>query len=69
MLDYQHTIADFGPPVSSVEIKLKDAAEGINSDEKALGELVVSGPAVVGGEKVVNQIMTMTERNTLAYAS
>ena len=69
MLDYQHTIADFGPPLSSVEIKLKDAADGKNSDEKALGELVVSGPAVVGGEKVVNQIMTMTERNTLAYAS
>ena len=69
MLDYQHTIADFGPPLSSVEIKLKDAAGGKNSDDKALGELVVIGPAVVGGEKVVNQIMTMTNRHTLAYAS
>lgn len=69
MLDYQSTSADFGPPLSSVEIKLRDAADGKNSDDKALGELVVTGPAVVGGEKVVNQIMTITERNTLAYAS
>ena len=70
MLDYQTALADFGPPLSSVEIMLRDAADGKNSDDKALGELVVSGPAVVGGgQKVVNQIMTMTDRNTLAYAS
>lgn len=69
MLDYQNQIADFGPPLSSVEIKLRDAEDGKNSDDKPLGELVVSGPAVKGGEKVVNQIMTMTDRNTLAYAS
>lgn len=69
MLDYQNTSADFGPPLSSVEIKLRDVEGGKNSDDKPLGELVVSGPAVVGGEKVVNQIMTMTDRNTLAYAS
>ena len=69
MLDYQNTSADFGPPLSCVEIKLRDAADGKNSDDKALGELVVSGPAVVGREKVVNQIMTMTDRNTLARAS
>ena len=69
MLDYQNTVADFGPPLSSVEIKLRDAPDGKNSDDKALGELVVNGPAVVGGEKVVSQIMTMTDRNTLAYAS
>lgn len=70
MLDYQTALADFGPPLSSVEIMLRDAADGKNSDDKALGELVVSGPAVVGGtQKVVNRIMTMTDRNTLAYAS
>ena len=69
MLDYQNLCADFGPPLSSVEIKLRDAADGKNSDGKALGELVVSGPAVVGGEKVVNHIMTMTDRSALAYAS
>ena len=69
MLDYQLPNAEFGPPLSSVEIKLRDAADGKNSDDKPLGELVVSGPAVIGGEKVVNVIMTMTDRNTLAYAS
>ena len=69
MLDYQKTSADFGAPLSSVEIKLRDAEDGKNSDDKPLGELVVSGPAVIGGEKVVNHIMTMTDRNTLAYAS
>lgn len=69
MLDYQNKSADFGPPLSSVEIKLRDAADGKNTDDKPLGELVVSGPAVIGGEKVVNQIMTMTDRNTLAYAT
>ena len=69
ILDYQNKSADFGPPLSSVEIKLRDAAEGKNTDDKPLGELVVSGPAVIGGEKVVNQIMTVTDRNTLAYAS
>ena len=69
MLDYQNKTVEFGPPLSSVEIKLRDAPDGRNSDEKALGELVVGGPAVLGGEKGVSQIMTMTERNTLAYAS
>lgn len=69
MLDYQNKSDDFGAPLSSVEIKLRDAEDGKNSDDKPLGELVVSGPAVIGGEKVVNHIMTMTDRNTLAYAS
>ena len=69
MLDYQNKSVDFGPPLSSVEIKLRDAPDGMNSDEKALGELVVDGPAVLGGQKVVSQIMTMTDRNTLAYGS
>ncbi|CAD6576876.1 MAG: hypothetical protein ASARMPRED_007928 [Alectoria sarmentosa] len=69
MLDYQITSADFGAPLSSVEIKLRDAEDGKTTDDKAMGELVVSGPAVVGGEKVVNQIMTVTDRYTLAYAS
>lgn len=69
MLDYQNKGDNFGAPLSSVEIKLRDAEDGKNSDDKPLGELVVSGPAVIGGEKVVNHIMTMTDRNTLAYAS
>ena len=69
MLDYQNTSADFGPPLSSVEVTLRDAEDRRNSDDKAVGELVVGGPAVIGGQKVVHQIMTMTDRDTLAYAS
>ncbi|KAL8824584.1 MAG: hypothetical protein Q9170_008111 [Blastenia crenularia] len=60
--------APFGGPVSSVEIKLVDADGHKNSDDIALGKLVVSGPAVVGGETRVDRFMTMTDSSTLAYA-
>ncbi|KAL8945794.1 MAG: hypothetical protein Q9222_007712 [Ikaeria aurantiellina] len=60
--------AAFGAPVASVEYKLVDENGHKNTDEKALGKLVVTGPAVVGGETVVDRFMTMTESNTLAYA-
>ncbi|KAL8802541.1 MAG: hypothetical protein Q9200_006548 [Gallowayella weberi] len=60
--------AAFGGPLSSVEIKLVDEDGHRNSDEKALGKLVVTGPAVVGGEIKVDRFMTMTDFNTLAYA-
>lgn len=60
--------AAFGGPLSSVEFKLVDENGHKNSDEKALGKLVVTGPAVVGGETKVDRFMTMTDFNTLAYA-
>ncbi|KAL8684912.1 MAG: hypothetical protein Q9224_006068, partial [Gallowayella concinna] len=60
--------ATFGGPVSSVEFKLVDEDGHKNSDEEALGKLVVTGPAVVGGEIKVDRFMTMTDFNTLAYA-
>ncbi|KAL8687589.1 MAG: hypothetical protein Q9218_006284 [Villophora microphyllina] len=60
--------AAFGGPVSSVEIKLVDADGHRNSDEKALGKIVVRGPAVAGGEAMVDRFMTITDSNTLAYA-
>ncbi|KAL8711487.1 MAG: hypothetical protein Q9220_004145 [cf. Caloplaca sp. 1 TL-2023] len=60
--------AAFGAPVSSVEFKMVDENGHRNSDETALGKLVVTGPAVVGGETVVDRFMTMTDSNTLAYA-
>ena len=40
----------FGVPVASVEIKLKDTPSHQTSDERITGEIVVSGPAVAGGE-------------------
>ncbi|KAL8992927.1 MAG: hypothetical protein Q9169_006733 [Polycauliona sp. 2 TL-2023] len=60
--------APFGGPLSSIEFKLVDEDGHKNSDEKALGKLVVTGPAVVGGETKVDRFMTMTDFNTLAYA-
>ncbi|KAL8848974.1 MAG: hypothetical protein Q9221_006005 [Calogaya cf. arnoldii] len=60
--------APFGGPLSSVEFKLVDENGHKNSDEKALGKLIVTGPAVVGGERKVDRFMTMTDFNTLAYA-
>ncbi|KAL8922794.1 MAG: hypothetical protein Q9172_003428 [Xanthocarpia lactea] len=60
--------AAFGGPLSCVEFKLVDENGHKNSDEKAVGKLVVTGPAVVGGETVVDKIMTVTDFNTLAYA-
>ncbi len=59
--------ANFGGPVSSVEIKLVDENGNKNSDDKSLGKLVVTGPAVAGGETKVDRFMTMTDSHTLAY--
>jgi len=57
----------FGPPLSCVEMKLKDAGNRKSEGAKAQGQLVVSGPAVIGGEVVCDQVMMMTEQNTVAY--
>ena len=57
----------FGPPLSCIEMKLKDAGDRKSEGAKSLGQLVISGPAVVGGEVISDQVMTMTDENTLAY--
>ena len=74
MLDYQrHGLkldepSHFGPPLSCVEIKLRAMPGRDINDDKPTGKLVVTGPAVVGGEAVLDQVMMMTDNNTLAYA-
>lgn len=40
----------FGVPVSSVEVKLKDTPTHKTTDEHTVGELVVTGSSVAGGE-------------------
>lgn len=40
----------FGVPLSCVEIKLKDTAHLKTDDEKCIGELIVTGNSVAGGE-------------------
>lgn len=40
----------FGVPLSCVEVKLKDTPQYKTSDERSVGELVVTGSSVAGGE-------------------
>jgi len=73
MLDYrnlektQDGNSHFGPPLSCVEIKLKDNEDRKAGDSRPMGQLVVSGPAVVGGQVVADQVMALTDENTLIY--
>lgn len=73
MLDYrnleksQGEKSHFGPPLSCVEIKLRDDEERRSGDSKPMGRLVISGPAVVGGRVVADQVMAVTDENTLIY--
>ncbi|KAL9098463.1 MAG: hypothetical protein Q9163_005878 [Psora crenata] len=75
MLDYQNSgltldrPSHFGPPLSCVEIKLAATTDQEINDDKPVGKPVVTGPAVVGGETTIDQIMTITDNNTLAYAN
>ena len=60
--------AHYGPPLSSLEIKLVDAPGRQSTGEHfSQGHLVVVGPAVAGGSKKVEEFMRMTDSNTLAY--
>lgn len=57
----------FGVPLSSVEVKLRDTAQHKTTDEKAVGEVIVSGPAVAGGETSLGLAGTFRDDHTLAY--
>ena len=75
MLDYRHHAnelsrhAHFGPPLSSVEVKLIEvhASKANNEDATPWGHVDVSGPAVVGGHSRIPVSMTFTDSHTLAY--
>lgn len=69
-LDYGKRNGDnghFGPPLSCIEMRMKDTGNRKSEGAKALGQLIISGPAVVGGEVLCDQVMGMTDENTLAY--
>ena len=60
--------AHYGPPLSSVEIKLIETPRHKSTDENFTeGQLVVEGPAVAGGTATVGGIMKITDSNTLCY--
>ncbi|KAL9571077.1 hypothetical protein ACKAV7_004788 [Fusarium commune] len=58
----------FGPPLTSVELYLKDAGAHKTTDEKIEGHIVVRGPSVAGGEVNVGIPGKIRHDNTLAYA-
>ena len=67
MLDYRQ-VQHFGPPLSSVEVKLMEVSGRDIDGGEPQGKLLVTGPAVVGGQTTVEgQIMKVTESGTLAY--
>lgn len=59
--------AHFGSPLSCIEIKLAETSRK-SENETPLGQPVVCGPAVVGGETRLQRLMTVTDSNTLCYA-
>jgi len=56
----------FGPPVSSTEILLRDNGPHKITDENYTGEMVVRGPAVVGGDAALGFLATIRDDNTVA---
>lgn len=76
VLDYQDdpslskdSVTHLGPPLSCLEVYLK-APDGQDVDDNDLrGKPVVTGPAVVGGQTTVDEILRITERRVLAYGS
>ncbi|KAI9847906.1 MAG: hypothetical protein M1837_001423 [Sclerophora amabilis] len=72
LFDYRREKSDsshFGVPLSSLEIKLVDTETHKTVEDQApQGEIVVKGPAVVGGEAALGVLGTFRDDHTLAYA-
>ncbi|RDW88215.1 AMP-dependent synthetase [Coleophoma cylindrospora] len=57
----------FGAPLSSVEVFFKDTPAHKTTDESVAGEIVVCGPAVVGGQAALGLSGKILSDHTLAY--
>jgi hypothetical protein len=57
----------FGVPLSSLEAKVRDTPTHKTTEEQSVGELVVSGSSVAGGEAALGVNATFREDHTLAY--
>ena len=57
----------FGVPLSSLEIKVRDAGALKTTDEQSIGELVVQGSSVSGGMAALGVNAVFREDHTLAY--
>ena len=60
--------AHFGVPLSSVEIKYLNSNDSLLHTSEPKGQLVVTGPAVAGGEVKLDIDMQMREDGCLIYA-
>lgn len=58
----------FGPPLTSVEVFLKDSESHRTTDDKIEGQIVVRGPCVAGGKVETGIAGRIRDDNTLAYA-
>ncbi|KAI4602056.1 hypothetical protein KJ359_010922 [Pestalotiopsis sp. 9143b] len=63
------TGCQFGPPLSSIELVLKDSGSHKTTDDgqKIEGEINVRGPAVAGGATSLGVVGKIRDDNTLAY--
>ncbi|KAI1332149.1 hypothetical protein F5Y16DRAFT_358636 [Xylariaceae sp. FL0255] len=61
------TGSHFGPPLSSTEVVLRDTGAHKITDDNYTGEIVVRGPAVVGGEAALGVVATIRDDNTIAF--
>ncbi|KAI2466527.1 hypothetical protein F4781DRAFT_445087 [Annulohypoxylon bovei var. microspora] len=57
----------FGPPVSAVEVLMKDSGSYKITDESYAGEIVARGPAVAGAEAALGVVGTVRVDNTITY--
>ncbi|KAJ4388934.1 hypothetical protein N0V93_006396 [Gnomoniopsis smithogilvyi] len=64
---HQDKCSHFGPPVTSCEVLLRDSGEFKTTDEKSQGQIIVRGPAVVGGEAALGVNAQIRFDNTIAY--
>ena len=65
--EYPNRPSHFGSPLSSVELKVVDTPDfKISDDRDPSGQIVVSGPAVIGGQVNLGMVGTIREDGTLA---
>ncbi|KAI0883163.1 uncharacterized protein GGS22DRAFT_36810 [Annulohypoxylon maeteangense] len=57
----------FGPPVSSVEVLMKDSGDKKITDESYAGEIVARGPAVAGAEAALGVLGGLRGDNVITY--
>ncbi|KEY71569.1 hypothetical protein S7711_06029 [Stachybotrys chartarum IBT 7711] len=63
----EDSTAHFGPPLTSLEVILRDSGDYKTTADKIEGEIFVRGPSVAGGEASVGAVGRIRDDNTLSY--